>query len=122
MSLICESTRGEKQVRGRERTRTNTLKDKRKENYYQGPQAFRSLSPITPVSAFLFPLIFLPPVDTMQINAKLSSQSFSALNALIRTRPPSQGCRRLLILRPIFGEEAEGFQSLRGRRVKAGFI
>lgn len=33
VSLICESTRGKKQVREGERTRANRVKDERKENY-----------------------------------------------------------------------------------------
>lgn len=33
VSLICESTRGKKQVREGERTRANRVKEERKENY-----------------------------------------------------------------------------------------
>lgn len=85
MSLICESTRGRKRSQGpRERVcvggggaRSNTLKDKRKENYYQGPEAFFRRPGVRLPSS---PSFSRPPVDNMQINAKLSSQSFRASN------------------------------------------
>lgn len=90
MSLICESTRGEKQVRVWGRTRTNILKDKRKENYHPGPQAFHLLFPSAGCPPLSFPSFSNPPVDKMQINVKLSSLSFTALNALMRIHFPSR--------------------------------
>lgn len=72
------------------RTRTNSLKDKRKENYYQGPEAFISRRPGVRLPSS--PSFSRPPVDNMQINAKLSSQSFFCSEC----PPTSQGCSQNL--------------------------
>lgn len=124
VSLICESTRGKKQVRGRERTRANISKDKRKENYHQALQASLSLFPSPQWTPFFFSVFFLPPVDKMLINVKLSSLSFPALNALMRIRLPSR-LRAVFWPPTIMGRGAEGVQlisGIQGWRVKLGFI